>query len=75
MNKSKSEDGLQNWDTILVPTRCEFTYRNILKDIRDMNVLSNYQLYYLRTPQVSRSKLLEIIELYNFIMQNINDFM
>jgi hypothetical protein len=48
-------------------------FTEILQDIRDMKVLSNYQLYYLRgTSQISRSNLLEIIELYNFVIHNVN---
>ena len=46
-------------------------YENILKEIRDMNVLSSYKLYYLRG--VSRNKLLQIIELYNMVICNVNE--
>ena len=46
-------------------------YQNILKEIRDMNVLSSYKLYYLRG--VSRNKLLQIIELYNMVICNVNE--
>ena len=47
----------------------------ILQDIRDMRVLSNYQLYYLRSSRLSRVKLLEIIELYNLVIQNVNEIL
>ena len=46
-------------------------YDNILKDIRDMNVLSSYKMYYLRG--VSRKKLMQIIELYNMVIRNVNE--
>jgi len=45
-------------------------YDGILQDIRDMRVLSKSQLYYLRT---SPSNLLKIVELYNFVIQNVNE--
>lgn len=51
----------------------ELIYGRILDDIRDMKVLSNYQLYYLRTPRISRCNLLEIIELYNLVIRNVNE--
>ena len=64
---SDSENGIE-------PTsKRNKVYKTILQEIRDMKVLSNYQLYYLRTSQISRSNLLEIIELYNFVTRNIND--
>lgn len=48
-------------------------FTEILQEIRDMKVLSNYQLYHLRqTSRISRSELLEIIELYNFVIRNVN---
>jgi hypothetical protein len=50
-------------------------YNEILQEIRNMNVLSNYQLYHLRTSRVSRSDLIEIIELYNFVVRNINEIL
>jgi hypothetical protein len=49
-------------------------YKGILQEIRDMKVLSNFQLYYLRqTSRITRSELLEIIELYNFVIRNVNE--
>lgn len=48
-------------------------YSSIMYDIRNMNVLSSYQLYYLR--EMSKSKLMEIIELYNLIMRNVNEIL
>ena len=49
-------------------------FTEILQEIRDMKVLSNYQLYHLRqTSRISRSELLEIIELYNFVIRNVNE--
>lgn len=48
-------------------------FTEILQEIRDMKVLSNYKLYHLRqTSRISRSELLEIIELYNFVIRNVN---
>jgi hypothetical protein len=48
-------------------------FTEILQEIRNMKVLSNYQLYHLRqTSRISRSELLEIIELYNFVISNVN---
>lgn len=48
-------------------------YANILKDIRDMNVLSSYQLHYLRG--ISTDKLIYIIGVYNKIIRNVNEFL
>ena len=48
-------------------------YKEILQEIRDMKILSNSQLYHLRrTSRITRSELLEIIELYNFVIRNVN---
>lgn len=46
-------------------------YDNILQEIRDMKVLSSYQMYHLRG--VSKRKLLRMIELYNVVMRNVNE--
>ena len=46
-------------------------YENILQEIRNMNVLSSYQIHYLRG--VSKEQLIEIIRLYNIVMRNVND--
>ena len=46
---------------------------NIMQEIRGMNVLSSYQLYYLK--DVSKDKLLRIIELYNVVMRNVNEIL
>ena len=46
-------------------------YDNILQEIRDVRVLSEYQVYYLRS--VSKKKLLRVIELYNVVMRNVNE--
>jgi hypothetical protein len=51
--------------------RDDFLYMNILKDIRDMNVLSSYQIHYLR--QISQEKIIYLIEIYNKIIQNVNE--
>jgi len=53
------------------PPKKNRVYKEILQEIRDMKVLSNFELYYLR--QTSRVNLLEIIELYNFVIRNVND--
>ena len=46
-------------------------YENMLQEIRDMKVLSSYQIYYLRG--LSKKKLLRMIELYNVILRNVNE--
>ena len=46
-------------------------YDNMLQEIRDMKVLSSYQLYHLRG--VSKKKLIRMIELYNVVMRNVNE--
>lgn len=46
-------------------------YDNILYDIRDMRVLSTYQIYYLKG--VSRHKLLHVIATYNIVMRSVNE--
>ena len=48
-------------------------YSTIMQDIKNMNVLSSYQIYYLR--ELPKSKLMEIIELYNLIMRNVNEIL
>ena len=46
-------------------------YLNILRDIRDMNVLSYYQLYFMR--ELPMDRLINIIEVYNMVMRNVNE--
>lgn len=48
-------------------------YMNILKDIRDMNVLSLYQLHYLK--EITVDKLIYIIGVYNRIIRNVNELL
>jgi hypothetical protein len=48
-------------------------YANILKEIRDMNVLSSYQIHYLRC--LPSDKLIRIIEVYNKIVSNVNEIL
>jgi len=48
-------------------------YMNILKDIRDMNVLSLYQLHYLK--EIPVDKLIYIIGVYNRIIRNVNELL
>jgi hypothetical protein len=45
---------------------------DIMNDIRNMRVLTATQLT--SVYQLSHTQLLEIIEIYNVIMQNVNDF-
>ena len=63
--KRKPQNGKILTDTVL--------YENILKDIKDMNVLSSYQIYYLRG--LSNEKLIKIIEIYNLVIQNVNEIL
>jgi hypothetical protein len=46
-------------------------YEQIMHDIRRMNVLSSYQIHYLRG--VPKEDLVKIVELYNLIMRNVNE--
>jgi hypothetical protein len=55
------------------PLRDMNLFDHIMQDIRDMNVLSTYQIYYLS--DVPRIKLLQIIELYNVVMRNVNEIL
>jgi hypothetical protein len=48
-------------------------YEDILLEIRNMSVLTPYQLHYLRG--VSNEQLLQIIETYNVIMRNVNEIL
>jgi hypothetical protein len=48
-------------------------YENILHEIRHMNVLSSYQIHYLRS--ISKEQLIEVVELYNIVMRNVNDIL
>lgn len=51
----------------------DILYKNILKDVRDMNVLTSYQIHYLRGVPVD--KLIHIIGVYNKIIQNVNELL
>jgi len=80
MNTNKTQSLSQMNDVTLFnpkhypkKSKHELIYGRILEDIRDMKVLSNYQLYYLRTPRISRCNLLEIVELYNSVIRNVNE--
>lgn len=58
------------------PTENDFghlLYENIVSEIRGMNVLSSYQLHYIRS--LSHDKLLKIIELYNVVIRNVNEIL
>jgi hypothetical protein len=48
-------------------------YEDILREIRNMTVLTPYQLHYLRG--VSNEQLLQIIEIYNLVMINVNEIL
>ena len=48
-------------------------YADILKEIRDMNVLTSYQIHYLRC--LPSDKLMRIIEVYNKIISNVNEIL
>ena len=48
-------------------------YENILKDIRDMRVLSSHNMNQLNN--MSRHKLLYIISLYNMVIRNVNEIL
>ena len=56
-----------------VTTETVNLYTNILREIRDMNVLSSYQIHYLRG--LPNDKLIRIIEVYNKIVRNVNEFL
>ena len=49
------------------------TYNTIMHHIRDMRVLSPYQLYFLSG--VPRGKLLNIIAVYNMVMRSVNEIL
>ena len=51
----------------------DILYKNILKDVRNMNVLTSYQIHYLRT--IPADKLVYIIGVYNKVMRNVNDLL
>lgn len=48
-------------------------YEDILREIRNMTVLTPYQLHYLKG--VSNEQLLQIIEIYNLVMRNVNEIL
>ena len=54
----------------LPPTLNEFY--DVMNDIRNMRVLTETQRTFVS--QLSPAQLLEIIDVYNLIMQNVNDF-
>ena len=51
----------------------DILYKNVLKDVRDMNVLTSYQIHYLRGVPVD--KLIYIIGVYNKIIRNVNELL
>lgn len=51
----------------------DLLFENILSEIRGMNVLSSYQIHYVKS--LAPDKLLKIIELYNVIMCNVNEIL
>lgn len=48
-------------------------YEDIMLEIRNMSVLTPYQLHYLRG--ASNEQLMQIIETYNVIMRNVNEIL
>jgi hypothetical protein len=63
MEKSSEKNNL--------PPRLNEFY-DVMNDIRNMRVLTETQRTFVS--QLSPAQLLEIIDVYNLIMQNINDF-
>lgn len=61
------------FDTLLSVGQCDYIsqliYHTILNDIRNMRILSNAQSRFLRT--LSRDKLIDILDIYNRIMENV----
>jgi hypothetical protein len=47
---------------------------NIVKDVRNMRVLSNIQLEYI-TNEFSREQILSLLLVYNQVMENVNMYM
>jgi hypothetical protein len=48
-------------------------YEDILREIRNMNVLTPYQLHYLKG--ASNEQLFQIIEIYNLVVRNVNEIL
>ena len=72
---SISDANSKEWILPDIPklTKGDIVHAIILQEIRDLKVLSNVQLYHLRKPDTSRTKLIEIIEQYNLVIRNINE--
>jgi hypothetical protein len=51
----------------------ELLFKNILSEIRGMNVLSSYQMHYVGS--LSHDELCKIIEVYNVVIQNVNEIL
>lgn len=51
----------------------DLLFENILSEIRGMNVLSSHQMHYVRS--LSQDKLCKIVELYNVVMNNVNEIL
>ena len=49
------------------------TYNTIMHHIRDMRVLSPYHMHFLNS--VPRSKLLNVIAVYNMVMRSVNEIL
>ena len=54
-------------------TRDLETYNTIMHHIRDMRVLSPYHMHFLNS--VPRSKLLNVIAVYNMVMRSVNEIL
>ena len=48
-------------------------FETILSEIKNMNVLTAYQLYYIKS--LSPEKMFKLIELYNTVMHNVNEIL
>lgn len=48
-------------------------FETILSEIKNMNVLTAYQLYYIKS--LSPEKMFKLIELYNTVMRNVNEIL
>lgn len=48
-------------------------FEKILSEIKNMNVLTAYQLYYIKS--LSPEKMFKLIELYNTVMHNVNEIL
>ena len=72
-NEFEKAVDVTKWEGIVGKISDVELYLNIVRDVRDMKVLSSYQIHYLRG--ISNDKLIRLIEIYNLVINNVNELL